>query len=93
MAPSGGEEVLSTRKGVSKAAKDVGLTHLEQQWSGSGPSTTQLSAQHVVFQRSPTRTHRHELVVAQKDACLDMEIAELSASLPAAADVGGLLKP
>lgn len=72
--------------------------HVEQQWSDSGPSTTHHNAnstsraQHVVFQRITTHKQKHEFVVAQKDGCLDMEIAEISASLPAAAYVGELLK-
>lgn len=51
------------------------------------------NAQHVVFQRITTHKPKHESTVAQKDGWLDMEIAEISASLPPpAAYVKELLK-
>lgn len=51
------------------------------------------NAQHVVFQRITTHKPKHESTVAQKDGWLDMEIAEISASLPPpAAYVEELLK-
>lgn len=51
------------------------------------------NAQHVVFQRITTHKPKHESAVAQKDGWLDMEIVEISASLPPpAAYVEELLK-
>lgn len=51
------------------------------------------NAQHVVFQRNTTHKPKHESAVAQKRGWLDMEIAAISASLPApAAYVEELLK-
>lgn len=38
--------------------------------------------QHMVFQRITTHKPKHESVVAQKDGWLDMEIPEISPSLP-----------